>query len=185
MTNLTEEQKQIQERAVYGLPLQGPNSGPMTHEQAEFLRNLLVQHDAQNAAQVREFDLNKPPTPPYRYQEYPRLVYRDGKTQLVEDPVDLQRLLADGWSIKPPKHMEQKLGGELSPQDMAEVQRIDAKLHEADAVTELKHEVEELRQQLKDTLAARPAATTPRRVRKYKRGIRKAPQVQPSLEANG
>jgi hypothetical protein len=76
MNRLTNGQKQQQEAAAYGLPLrpQTLDVSHMTHEQIEALRGVLFQHDAQNAAMTREFDLNKPPTPPYRYQEYPRLL---------------------------------------------------------------------------------------------------------------
>jgi len=74
--NLTDEQKRIQETAAYGLP---PQQRPLelnnlTHAQIEGLRQVVFQHDAQNAAMTRGFDLNKPPTPPYRYQEYPRML---------------------------------------------------------------------------------------------------------------
>ena len=74
---------------------------------------------------TREFDLNKPPTPPYRYQEYPRLVYRGTKTAAAADEFDLENLLTSGWSLTPPENLEVNLGGELSPAMLAEVQVID------------------------------------------------------------
>jgi len=40
---------------------------------------------------LREFDLNKPPTQPYRYQEYPRMLYRDGKTVVVKDDIETRQ----------------------------------------------------------------------------------------------
>jgi hypothetical protein len=60
--HLTEEQKRIQETAVYGLPQQQRPLGlnNLTHEQIELLRGVLFQHDAQNAAMTRERDARKP-----------------------------------------------------------------------------------------------------------------------------
>ena len=69
MTRLTNEQKQQQEAAAYGLPLQQRqplNLDNLTHEQIEAIRGVVFKHDAQNAAMTREFDLNKPPTPRFR-----------------------------------------------------------------------------------------------------------------------
>ena len=124
--NLTEEQKQIQQTAVYGLPQrQSIDVSGMSHEQIEALRGVLFQHDAQHAAMTREFDLNKPPTPPYRYQEFPRLVYRDSKTALANNADELEELLARDWSITSPAVMEVNLGDELSPAMQAEVNAID------------------------------------------------------------
>jgi hypothetical protein len=74
---------------------------------------------------TREFDLNKPPTQPYRYQEYPRLLYRQGKTAVVQNDDQLQDMLAHGWSKTPPDNMEVNLGGELSPEMRAEAAAID------------------------------------------------------------
>ena len=122
---ITEEQKRIQEAAAYGLPQNAGLPANYTHEQIEFLRGLIFQHDAQNAAMTREFDLNKPPTPPYRYQEYPRLVYRGAKTAAAVDEFDLENLLTSGWSLTPPENLEVNLGGELSPAMLAEVQAVD------------------------------------------------------------
>ena len=122
---ITEEQKRIQEAAAYGLPQNAGLPANYTHEQIEFLRGLIFQHDAQNAAMTREFDLNKPPTPPYRYQEYPRLVYQGTKTAPAADEFDLENLLTSGWSLTPPENLEVNLGGELSPAMLAEVQAVD------------------------------------------------------------
>jgi hypothetical protein len=82
--SITNEQKRIQEAAAYGLPQrQTIDVSDLSHEQIEVLRGVLFQHDAQNAAMTREFDLNKPSTPPYRYQEFPRLLYRSKEHKIA------------------------------------------------------------------------------------------------------
>jgi hypothetical protein len=147
MNHLTNEQKRIQETAAYGLPQQRQTldvSG-MTHEQIEALRGVLFQHDAANAAMTREFDLNKPPTPPYRYQEYPRMLYRDTETAIVRNQMELEQSLASGWSKTPAASMEVNLGGELSPAMRAEAQAIDARLRAPSREDLLQQEIELLR----------------------------------------
>jgi hypothetical protein len=127
---ITEEQKRIQEAAAYGLPQNAGLPANYTHEQIEFLRGLIFQHDAQNAAMTREFDLNKPPTPPYRYQEFPRLVYRAGDMAVVKDKNQLSNMLSHGYSITPSANMEVSIEPELDSQSAAEAQAIDARLRQ-------------------------------------------------------
>jgi hypothetical protein len=135
MNRLTNEQKQKQEAAAFGLPLrpQSLDVSNMTHEQIEALRGVLFRHDARNAAMTREFDLNKPPPPPYRYQEYPRMLYRDGKTAVVQNDGELLDMLSHGWSKTPPaaESVELHLGGELSAEMRAEAAAIDAQLRQS------------------------------------------------------
>jgi hypothetical protein len=125
---LTNEQMQQQEAAAFGLPLrpQTLDVSNMTHEQVEALRGVLFQYDARNAAMQREFDLNKPPTPPYRYQEYPRMLYLGRETAIVKDEFELEQYLAHGWSKEPQEAPMLNLGGDLPPSMMAEVAAIDA-----------------------------------------------------------
>ena len=157
MTNLTDEQKQIQDRAAYGLPQQAPSLdvGAMTHEKIEWLRGLIFQHDAQNAAMTREFDLNKPPTPPYRHQEFPRLLYRDGKTMAATTKAALEEMLKSGWSMDPPPTMEVNLGGELTAEMKAEAAAIDAQLHQP-SVKDLMAEIEALKARLDSSIEKPP-----------------------------
>ena len=147
---LTNQQIQQQEAAAFGLPLRGQSidvSG-MTHEQIEALRGVLFQHDAQNAAMQREFDLNKPPTPPYRYQEYPRMLYRGDEVHIVADSYALEEAMANGWSKDPPLTgtVKLNLGGELSPAMMAEVQRVDAEARKP-SHADLERQIAELQAQ--------------------------------------
>ena len=146
MNRLTPEQMQQQEAAAYGLP-QRPQSidvSNMTHEQIEALRGVLFQHDARNAAMQREFDLNKPPTPPYRYQEFPRMLYLGRQTAIVKDAFELEQYLEQGWSKEPLEAPMLNLGGDLPPAMMAEVQRIDAEARRS-AQSELEKQIEVLK----------------------------------------
>lgn len=50
-----------------------------------------------------EFDLNNPPIlEPYRFQEFPKMLYRDDKNIVVKDSEEEKAYLAKGWSPKPP-----------------------------------------------------------------------------------
>lgn len=126
--SLSEQQKQIQEAAAYGLPQTPTAPGGFTHEQIEGMRRFIQQYDAQNAAITREFDLNKPPTPPYRYQEFPRLLYRGGKTITAQDARGQDLLLQQGWSVAPPLGTKVDIEVKLDPQSAAEAQAIDLQL---------------------------------------------------------
>ena len=146
MDRLTNQQIQQQEAAAYGLPLRGQTidvSG-MTHEQIEALRGVLFQHDAANAAMTREFDLNKPPTPPYRYQEFPRMLYRGDQVHIVPDAYALEEALAQGWDLRPQGTPQLNLGGDLTPAQMVEVQRVDAEARKP-SHADLERQIEQLR----------------------------------------
>jgi len=101
MTNLTEQQKRQQEAAAFGLPQADIDPSKFTHEQIEAFREVVFARDAANAAMTREFDLNKPPTPPYRYQEFPRMLYRKDKTVIVKNAAEQAKLLTQGWNLQP------------------------------------------------------------------------------------
>src|SRR5215472_18103758 len=125
MSDITNEQRRFQQMAAYDLPRESP--GNYTHEQIEGMRRFVQSYDAQNAAIRQEFDLNKPPTPPYRYQEYPRMLYRGAQTAIVQDDVELEIMLAENWSKDPPPPgtLELNLGGELTPAMRAEAKGLD------------------------------------------------------------
>jgi hypothetical protein len=108
-SNLTPTQQRDQLGAVYGLggALDPNNLNP---EQAEFLRGFLSQYDRDHT-NVAEFDLNKPPLAitnpkakgPYRYQEYPRMIYHHERrtTETVISHAQLDYYLARGYSKEP------------------------------------------------------------------------------------
>jgi hypothetical protein len=54
-------------------------------------------------ADLKAFDLNKPPVEPYVFQEYPLLMYNhtSGATQAARDFEERQRMLSEGWSEDP------------------------------------------------------------------------------------
>jgi hypothetical protein len=130
MNHLTNEQNRIQQTAAFGLPLrqQSIDVSNMTLEQIEALRGVLFQHDARNAAMTREFDLNNPPKVPYRYQEYPRMLYRGDKTVIVKDDGECAAFLANGWSKDPAAAIEVNIAPELDSQSVAEIAAINARL---------------------------------------------------------
>jgi len=118
----------------------------LTHEQIEGMRRFVQSYDAQNAAITREFDLNKPPTPPYKYQEYPRMLYRGTQTSIVHDDDECELMLSQNWSKTPSQAgtVNLNLGGDLTPAMRAEAQAIDARLREPSR-NDMEREMEKLR----------------------------------------
>jgi hypothetical protein len=100
----------------------------LTHEEAERLRQILLQHDQQTQKGIKEFDLNNPPKERYRYQEYPRCIYHhtSGKTHIVHNEEQLKAHLAKGWSIEPTPIVEAEPALDAATQ--AEVEAVDREL---------------------------------------------------------
>ena len=142
-SNLTKEQIRQAEAAIYGVPTQPPPMTPtnpqhMTAEQAELLRHMLQQYDSQHN-HVNSFDLNNPPRAmtlapgapagPYRFQEYPRMIYDHVKrtTLIVQNREQLDLWLARGYSTEPyPAEPPEEM--ELDAETAAEAAAIDAQL---------------------------------------------------------
>lgn len=121
----------------------GNNPAQLSHEEAERLREILMQHDKKNNAGPNSFDLHNPKVPPYRHQEFPKLVYhhenskpskdtakinRDGNQEVIHTPAhlatkqvnnqdELEAALAAGYQEKPPvlKHVG------LNPEEESEI----------------------------------------------------------------
>jgi hypothetical protein len=55
------------------------------------------------------------------------VLYRAGKTAVVQNDDQLKDMLAHGWSKTPTQEMEVNLGGELSAEMRAEAAAIDAR----------------------------------------------------------
>jgi len=127
-TNLTQEQKREAERALYGLENVMPAEA--TQEEMNRMREILAQHDAKTqAAGMKDFDLNKPPTAPYVYREFPFLMYhhRDKKTMPARTHEERERLLADGWSVDPfPSGAQPEIP--LTAEQHAEAESLDKRL---------------------------------------------------------
>src|SRR5215472_6991326 len=128
MTGITDEQKRQQDAAAYGLPHQAIDPSKFTHEQIEAFREVVFQRDAANAAMTREFDLNRPPTPPYRYQEFPRMLYLGSATKIVKNASERDKSLAAGWTLDPQQAVEVAPAPALEPAVAAEAAAMDAKL---------------------------------------------------------
>lgn len=75
----------------------------LTAGEIDRMREIVLAHDKNQPAANREFDLAKPPVVPYRYQEFPRMVYHHAKrlTKTVTNSDHLEDALAAGWSKQP------------------------------------------------------------------------------------
>lgn len=58
------------------------------------MRAIVAQHD--RVAGINEFDLNKPPQQPYKYEAYPKMVYT-----VVKDRQEFEKKLSEGWKEAP------------------------------------------------------------------------------------
>lgn len=105
-SNLTPQQQREAMQNLYGL---GGNVTPtaeqtdLTFEEVERLRRILDRFDKSQSAGRKEFDLARPPVPPYRYQPYPFLMYhhQSGKTKAAHSNDEQTQLLMEGWSVDP------------------------------------------------------------------------------------
>ena len=127
-SNLTKQQRRDAERAIYGLPQESTLQQTISFEDIERMRELVRVHDSQGS-KMQEFDLNKPPQAPYRYQEFPRIVYHHAKQAMrkVFTTDELDQHLAGGYSIEPfPSEVEEL--APLEPAIAREAAAIDAHL---------------------------------------------------------
>jgi hypothetical protein len=104
-SNLTEKQKREAMQAVYGLTERETMSPitELTYEERIKMRRMLDALDQKEAGGLKDFDLNKPPVPPYVYREYPILMYHHGTSQNrpAGNYEERQRMLAEGWVEDP------------------------------------------------------------------------------------
>lgn len=138
-SNLTREQQKEAMRAVYGL---GATMTPeLTYEERVKMRRMLDALDQKEAGGMKEFDLNKPPVPPYVFREYPMMLYNHetGKTGTAHNYEERRMMVGQGWSespvpppipaaiapefnhVNPPAHPQV----ELTAQEREEVQELD------------------------------------------------------------
>lgn len=130
-SNLTKEQKKEALNAIYGVTM----PKPMSEEEAERIRELLANHDAENSNET-DFDPSKVKVP-YRFQKFPQVVYDHAhsypaydeektvirgsmavlemthiKAHFAQKVVNSQRELdaavAAGWSETPPEFREEQ-----------------------------------------------------------------------------
>jgi hypothetical protein len=131
-TSLTEKQQHEAMAAIYNPPGQSMHPNPQnewTYEERVRIRQLLDmadQKDVSNSMGV--FDLNKPPTAPYVYREYPRLMYHHDTraNRRARDYDEEQQLIVQGWTRDPvpPEVVEV----ELTALEQEEAEKINAKL---------------------------------------------------------
>lgn len=102
----------------------------LTYEQRVALRQALDILDQKDAAHSRrEFDLAKPPVPPYVYREFPFLLYnhQTKESKPAHNYEEKQQMLADGWSVDP-FPAEPPPGPPLTAEERTAIEEIDRKL---------------------------------------------------------
>lgn len=105
-SDLTDEQQREALAAAYslsGAPMSPNANTDFTYEERVKMRRHLDEMDAKEAAGRKEFDLNKPPVPPYVYREYPFLMYNHAtrRTRAAHSHAEKQKMLGEGWSEDP------------------------------------------------------------------------------------
>lgn len=129
-SSLTQEQQREAVRAIYGIEKEIMSPAELTYEERVKMRRHLDMLDAKEAAGTKTFDLNKPPTPPYRFAEYPMLLYKQTLATTAHTYEERQQLLAAGWSEDPkgmPSAAPDPEAG-LTEAEKLEAQEIDRKL---------------------------------------------------------
>jgi len=134
-SNLTDQQRQEAMESIYGLAQKDdttmfPNTDTdsFSYEERVRLRRVLDQLDQKEAGGMKEFDLNKPPAPPYLYREYPILLYNHstGQNRPARNYDERQRMLAEGWSENPVAPAPPEV--ELTPQEELEAKELTREL---------------------------------------------------------
>lgn len=103
---------------------------PLTHDEIERMRQIVLQHDQSTQKGMKEFDLNNPPKEPYRFRKFPMLVYDpdDGNHQQVENEGELAEAMKEGWVLAEDRPTVEAAEPELSGEDAAEAAAIQQKL---------------------------------------------------------
>ncbi len=127
-SNLTKEQKQQAEAAIFGLPdpvMSTPTQ--LTADEIERMRAIVAQHD--NQGKVQEFDLNNPPKQAYAYQEFPRVMYHhaSGRTRLAKNAAEVTAAEEAGWTKDPHPVAPAAEPAELDAESAREVEVIEEK----------------------------------------------------------
>ena len=137
-SNLTEKQQREAMAAVYDLA--GASMHPNTQnelmdEERELtyvervrMRQHLDNLDQKQAGGLKEFDLNKPPVPPYAYREYPFLMYnhRTKQTRAALNHEQRQKMLAGQWPQYPGQWSEEPARAEIPEVELTVSERLQA-----------------------------------------------------------
>jgi hypothetical protein len=107
-TNLTKAQVREQVEALYGeKKTMNVDVNNLNTRDLASLESLIAQLKSKEGgtAGLKEFDLNKPPVPPYRYQHFPRMLYKfaegEVETCIAHTNEEEQSLFASGWTENP------------------------------------------------------------------------------------
>ncbi len=128
-SNLTAQEQREAEAALYGLEVNNsmtPQPSTFSQDDIERMRAILRAHDAAAGGVVKEFDLNKPAPVPYRYREFPKLVYDHTKRthKAVHDRAQEQAALEAGFQNEPYPSEVVELA--LDPEDQNEVNDLES-----------------------------------------------------------
>lgn len=104
-SNLTREQKQQAEAAIYGVregtSMSTNNFGNLSQTEIEAMRQIVMQSDS--TGKIAEFDINNPPKVAYRHQAFPKMLYNHAASEPSRVEIDVE----NGKRIE--KHIEPKL----------------------------------------------------------------------------
>lgn len=104
-SNLTPKQQREAMEAIYGgnVTPTAEQQADLSFEEVERLRRILDRYDKTQQGGRKEFDLAKPPVPPYQFRPYPMLMYnhQTRKTQAARSSLEQAGLETEGWSVDP------------------------------------------------------------------------------------
>jgi hypothetical protein len=127
VSTLTAQQQREAMQAIYGDPM---TPETLTYEDRVRMRRLLDEMDHKDTVgSTKEFDLNKPPVPPYVYREFPFLMYHHAshQTKPARSGEERERMMAAGWSEDPfPAEAPPEVL--LTAEEQAESEEVDKKL---------------------------------------------------------
>jgi hypothetical protein len=107
ISSLTDKQQKEAMASVYGLGgntmTPTMNQSDLSYEERIKLRRLLDSLDQKEAGGMKEFDLAKPPVPPYQYREFPFVMYHHQTrvSKPARNHEEREQMKAQGWSEAP------------------------------------------------------------------------------------
>lgn len=100
----------------------------LTPQDAERLRQILDAYQAKNPPSIKEFDLAKPPTKPYRHQEYPKVMYHHatGRYKDANNAQEEATAIEAGWSTQSVFVEEPQIAVDLSEEEKSVIAAAEA-----------------------------------------------------------
>lgn len=148
----------------------------LSYEERVRMRRHLDMLDQKEAGTRKEFDLNRPPVPPYHFREYPFLMYHHPTKQAraAQNHEQRQKMLAEGWSEDPVPIQTPEV--ELTASEILQASEIDRRLkmpkeqleteQSAEYMAGMRARIDELESQLAQRQEPEPEETetqTPRK----------------------